>query len=176
MNIIDLVLLIPLAYFGYKGFSKGFIITLAMLVGIMIGFYAAIHFSEFVADLLKNQFNVNSPNIKPISYLFTFVIVLVLTFLLGQFLTSIVKITGLGIINRIAGLILGIAKGLIILSALVMVLEKIDPKSFLVSKELKNESALFKPVSAIAPEIFPLLKTYGKKAKDYIMSGDDQNI
>lgn len=176
MNTLDFILLIPLAYFGYKGFSKGFIITLAMLIGIVVGFYAAIHFSEYAADLLRNQFNVQSSNIKPISYLFTFVVVLVLTFLLGQFLTSVVKTTGLGIVNRIAGLLLGIAKGLLIISALVLVLEKIDPKSFLVSKELKTESALYKPVSSIAPQVFPLLKTYSNKAKDYIMSGDDQNM
>lgn len=107
MNILDLVLLVPLAYFAWKGFSKGFIITLAMLAGILIGFYAAIHFSEFVADLLRKQFDMKSSNIKPISYLFTFTIVLVLTFLLGQFLTSVVKTTGLGIVNRIARIITG---------------------------------------------------------------------
>ncbi|MBK7173237.1 MAG: CvpA family protein [Bacteroidales bacterium] len=176
MNILDLVLLVPLAYFAWKGFSKGFIITLAMLAGILIGFYAAIHFSEFVADLLRKQFDMKSSNIKPISYLFTFTIVLVLTFLLGQFLTSVVKTTGLGIVNRIAGLLLGVAKGLLIVSALVMVLEKIDPKSYLVTKEQKDESALYKPLASVAPKVFPLLKTYTNKAKEYIMNGDDQNI
>ncbi len=176
MNILDLVLLIPLAYFAWKGFSKGFIITLAMLAGILIGFYAAIHFSEFAADLLRDHFDMKSSNIKPISYLFTFIIVLVLTFLLGQFLTSVVKTTGLGIVNRIAGLLLGAAKGLLIVSALMMVLDKIDPKSYLVSKEQKEESILYKPLSAVAPKVFPLLKTYSNKAKEYIMNGDDQNI
>ena len=102
--------------------------------------------------------------------------IFVITFLLGQFLTSVVKTTGLGIVNRIAGLLLGVAKGLLIVSALVMVLEKIDPKSYLVTKEQKDESALYKPLASVAPKVFPLLKTYTNKAKEYIMNGDDQNI
>jgi membrane protein required for colicin V production len=169
MNILDIIILVPLAYFAYKGFAKGFIITLAMLAGLLLGLYAAIHFSEYTVTLLRDQFNMDSANIRLIAYLFTFVVVLILVYLLGQFLTKVAKTTGLGIFNRIAGLLLGVLKGLMIVSVLVVLFGKIDPKSFLIPEKTKKESMFYKPVSEISEMVFPFLKSYSEKAKKLIM-------
>ena len=93
MTTLDIILLVPLAYFAYKGFVKGFIITFAMLAGLLLGLYAAIHFSEYSTTLLQEKLGFHSGNIRLISYLFTFVVVLVLVYLLGHFLTGVVKTT-----------------------------------------------------------------------------------
>ena len=168
MNTLDIIILVPLAYFAFKGFTKGFIITLAMLAGILIGFYAAIHFSEIIAELLKDQFAMSSANIRPISYLLTFVIVLILVYLLGQFLTGVVKTTGLGFLNRIGGVILGLIKGLLILSAFVVLFGRIDPKSHLIPLNWKQESVFYQPLSKVAPQIFPVMKKYSDQAMDLL--------
>lgn len=169
MNTLDIIILVPLAYFAFKGFTKGFIITLAMLAGILIGFYAAIHFSEIVAELLRDQFAMNSTNIRPISYLLTFVIVLILVYLLGQFLTGVVKTTGLGFLNRIGGLLLGVAKGLLIISALVVIFGRIDPRSQLIPKNAKAKSIFYEPVVSIAMTVYPMMEEYTQKAKDFLL-------
>lgn len=175
MNTLDFILLIPLAYFAYKGFTKGFIITLAMLVGILAGLYAAIHFSEYAIGFLTDRLNTSTGNIRMISYLVTFVIALVLVFLLGQFLTGVVKTTGLGFLNRTGGVILGVAKGLLIISAILVLFNTIDPKSSLIGKETKEQSVLYKPLAAIAPKVYPVLKQYTGKAFDFIKGGDKKN-
>ena len=168
MNTLDLILLVPLAYFAWKGFSKGFIITLAMLVGILLGIYAAIHFSEFTASYLHENMKLDGGNIRLVAYLLTFILVLVLVYLLGHLLTSVVNTTGLGVFNRIAGLFLGIVKGLLIIGALLVFLNKIDPKSYLVSTKLKTGSLLYNPVSDSFEKVFPLVETYTGKAKELI--------
>jgi membrane protein required for colicin V production len=172
MNTLDIVLLVPLAYFAFKGFTKGFIITLAMLAGLLLGLYAAIHFSEYSVTLLQDNLNFHSSNIRLISYIFTFVVVLVLVYFLGQFLTGVVKTTGLGFVNRLGGLLLGIAKGLLIISAIVVIFGKIDPKSYLISQKTKEESVLYKPVSSIAIQLFPVMQSYTDKAKEMIIGED----
>jgi len=164
MNTLDLILLLPLAYFAYKGFSRGLIISLALLAGILIGFYAAIHFSDYAASMLNNHMETESDNITLIAYLLTFVVVLILVFLLGQFLTSVVKTTGLGFVNRIGGILIGIAKGLLIISAFFLLLNKIDPKSQIVSGKVKDESIFYKPLLKIVPVVYPTLKKYSDKA------------
>lgn len=166
MNTLDIILLVPLAYFAYKGFTKGFVITLAMFAGILIGFYAAIHFSEYAAGFLKEKLDLNSDNLRMISYVVTFVIALVLVFMLGQFLSGVIRTTGLGFVNRLGGLLLGVMKGMLIISAFVVLFGKIDPKSHLIPAHAKQESVLYKPVSALAPKIFPVLKKYTDKVKD----------
>jgi len=172
MNTLDIIILIPLAYFAYKGFAKGFIITLAMLAGILLGFYAAIHFSDYAITVLQDKLNFHSSNIRMISYLFTFIVALVLVYLLGQFLTGAVKTAGLGILNRIAGLGIGIIKGLLIISAFVVLFGKIDPKSYLIPQKSKQESVLFKPISSIALKVYPVMEKYTGKTKDFIIGGD----
>ncbi|NVO19456.1 MAG: CvpA family protein [Bacteroidetes bacterium] len=172
MNTLDIIMLIPLAYFAYRGFSKGFIITLAMLAGLLLGLYAAIHLSEYTSNLLQNDLHFHSTNIRWIAYLLTFITVIVLVYLLGQFLTGIVKTTGLGLLNRIAGLLLGIAKGVLIVSAFLVLFGKIDPKSYLISSELKKGSVLYKPLSSIAMEIYPVMEKYSEKAKEMILGNE----
>jgi len=166
MNIIDIIILVPLAYFAYRGFTKGFFISIAMLAGLLLGFYAAINFSELMANFLTNKMNLVSNNIKFIAYIITFILVVVLVYMLGQFLSGIAKTAGLGLVNRLGGAALGIVKGLIIVSTFLLLLAKIDPNAQLVSQKTRDESISFKPVVSIAPAIYPVLKKYSDKVID----------
>lgn len=168
MNIIDIIILVPLAFFAYRGFTKGFFISVAMLAGLLFGLYAAINFSEYMADFLTNKLNLVNNNIKFIAYITTFVVVVVLVYLLGQFLSRVAKTAGLGLVNRLAGAALGIVKGLIIVSAFLLLLAKIDPRAQLVSQKTRDESISFKPVLSIAPAIYPVLKKYSDRILDLI--------
>jgi membrane protein required for colicin V production len=168
MSTLDIILALFLSYFAFKGFSNGFIVSIATLIGLVIGFYAATHFSEFTANWLKSDLGLESSNIKLIAYIVTFAIVVVLIFLLGRFLTGVVKTVGLGIVNRLAGAIFGIAKGALIVSFLFMFLSRIDSQGSLLSAEQKNGSVLYKPVSMVAPATIPLVKKYTTQVEELI--------
>jgi membrane protein required for colicin V production len=168
MSTIDIILGIFLLYFAFKGFTNGLIISIATLVGLVAGCYAASHFSEFTADWLQQDMGLKSSNIRLIAYVVTFVIVIVLIFLLGRFMTGVVKTAGLGIVNRLAGTIFGIAKGLLIASFLILMFARIDPKGSLVTADQKKKSVLYKPVSAVAPAVIPLLQKYYDEVHDYL--------
>ncbi len=173
MNVIDLILGLFLLYFAYKGYSSGFIISVTTLLGLIFGFYAASYFSEYTSNWLTTDMGFKSQNLKLISYILTFVIVVVLIFLLGKFLTSVVKTVGLGIVNRLAGALLGVLKGALIASFVFMLFNKIDPAEGLMSKEIKSESVLYKPVASFAPLVVPILKKYTKQVQDAV--GDITN-
>jgi len=168
MSTLDIILVIFLFYFAYKGFTNGFIISIATLVGLVLGFYAASHFSEFTANWMQHDMGLKSSNIKLIAYIVTFVIVVVLIFLLGRFLTGIVKTVGLGIVNRLAGALLGIAKGMLIASLLFLLFSKIDPHQSLFTAQHKKGSVLYKPVSAVAPAVIPLIQKYTTQVQEMI--------
>jgi membrane protein required for colicin V production len=168
MSTIDIILGIFLIYFAFKGFTNGFIISIATLAGMVLGFYAASHFSEFTANWLQQDMGLKSSNIRLIAYVVTFVIVIILIFLLGRFLTGVVKTAGLGIVNRLAGAILGIGKGLLLASFLILLFARIDPKGSLLTPEQKKNSVLYKPVSAIAPAVIPLLQKYYDEVHEYL--------
>ncbi len=168
MSTIDIILAIFLIYFAIRGFSSGLIISIATLAGMVLGFYAASHFSEFTADWLQQDMGLESSNIRLIAYILTFVVVIILVFLMGKFLTGVVKTAGLGIVNRLAGALFGIAKGLLIASFLFLMFARIDPRESLITASHKSTSVLYKPVSAVAPVVIPLLQKYVVKVKDLI--------
>ncbi len=168
MSTIDIILAVFLLYFAIKGFSSGFLISIATLAGLVLGFYAASHFSEFTANWLQHDMGLKSGNIRLIAYIVTFVIVIVLIFLLGKFLTGVVKTVGLGIVNRLAGALFGIAKGLLIASFLFLLFTRIDPKESLLTAKEKKNSVLYKPLSAVAPAVIPLLQKYTVEVEDFI--------
>ncbi len=172
MSTLDIILALFLFYFAFKGFTSGFIISIATLIGLVLGFYAASHFSEFTSNWLQHDMGLKSGNIRLIAYIVTFVIVVVLIFLLGRFMTGAVKTAGLGIVNRLAGALLGIAKGLLIASFLFLLFARIDPHGSLFTDSHKKDSVLYKPVSALAPAVIPLLQKYTVQVQD-LMHRDD---
>ncbi len=168
MSTLDIILGLFLLYFAFKGFTNGFIISIATLAGLVIGFYAASHFSEFTANWLQHDMGLKSSNIKLIAYIVTFVIVVILIYLLGRFLTGVVKTVGLGIVNRLAGVLFGIAKGLLIASLLFLLFTRIDPHESLFKASHKKGSVLYKPVSSVAPAVIPLVQKYTVQVKEMI--------
>lgn len=168
MTTIDIILAVFLLYFAYKGYSSGFIISVATLAGMVLGLYAAAHFSEFTAAWLQKDLGLKSGNIKLMAYIITFVIVMVLTFLIGRFLTTVVKTAGLGIVNRLGGVALRLIEGALIASFVFMLFARIDPKEKLFTAEQKQASVLYKPISAVAPLLIPMLQKYYDKVKEKI--------
>ena len=84
MNFIDIILLIPLLWFGYKGFTKGFIIEIASLAALMLGIYGGVYFSNFVAKYLSQWFEIKSDYLPLISFSVTFLLIVIIVFLVGE--------------------------------------------------------------------------------------------
>jgi len=168
MSTLDIILSVFLLYFAFKGFTNGLLVSIATLAGLVLGFYAATHFSEFTAAWLQRDLGLKSSNLTLIAYIVTFIIVVVLVFLLGKFLTGVVKTVGLGIVNRLAGAILGIAKGLLIASFLFLFFSHIDPRGSIFTAKQKQGSVLYKPVAAVAPAVIPVLQKYTTQVKEMV--------
>ena len=50
MNTLDIIFLIPLLWFAYKGFVNGLVVELASLIALLLGVYLSFRFSVFVGD------------------------------------------------------------------------------------------------------------------------------
>ena len=55
MNYIDILILIPIAWFGYKGFNNGLVRELASIIALIAGLYASFKFSDWVATWINND-------------------------------------------------------------------------------------------------------------------------
>ena len=155
MNILDLLLTIFILTGLVRGLFKGFFVELAGLLSLLGGIYAAIHFSGITYVFLNSFLDWSDKLLSIVSFALTFFIVALLISLAGSFLTKMVQMVALGIINRLAGGALGVLKMAFLASIFIMFIERFDV--FTVEESTKEESILYPPVRAIAPAILPTI-------------------
>ena len=108
VNYIDIIVLLFLLWGAYRGFSKGLIIEVATLLGLVFGVYVAIKYSSYTEDILVDFLNISSRYISYIALAVTFVLVAIVVYIIGKLLTKLIDIISLGLINKLLGTILGL--------------------------------------------------------------------
>lgn len=153
MQVIDIVILVFAGLMVILGFRKGFIISLATLVSLLLGIYAAVYFSHFASGILKSAFDLTSTYLPAISFAVTFLLVLIAVLLVGKLIEKLVSAVGMGFLNHLAGGILGLVKSVLILSVIFYLTNLADPDGHLIIKKVREESIFYKPVVAVFPAI-----------------------
>ncbi|MBT3386248.1 MAG: CvpA family protein [Prolixibacteraceae bacterium] len=160
MNYIDIVLGLLLAFSAINGFRKGLIVELASLAALILGIWGAIEFSDITSEFLVENFNMNSDHLNIISFVVTFVGIVILVHIVGNVVNKLVETVMLGFVNKLAGLVFGILKSALILSIILVVFDKIDEEVEILSSESKAESRLYEPIRNLAPSIFPFINIW----------------
>jgi membrane protein required for colicin V production len=155
MNWLDIVLAIPLLWFLYRGFRNGLIIELASLAALILGIYAALHFSFYVQGYLEENFEIADNYLYIISFAITFLIVAIIVYLAGKIIHKVISIVALGFLNRLAGGIFGLLKAALVLSVILYFINGLNPG--LIKSDVKDSSILYDPIESIVPMLIPRL-------------------
>jgi len=158
MSFLDLIFAVILIWSAYRGFSKGFIIQLSTLAALLLGIFGAIKFSGLTANFLTEHFNINNDYIHIISFAITFVIIVILVHLLARMVEKLLKAVALGFVNRLLGIVFGVAKIAFIISVILVLVNKANRKYNFLPEEEIEKSILYEPLSDFAPMIFPYLQ------------------
>ena len=158
MNYIDIILLLPLLYGAYRGFSRGLIIEVATLLGLLLGVYIAIKFSGYTEDFLRDFLNLSSESLSYVALGVTFLIVVVAISLLGKMLTKLIDIISLGMVNKLLGTVLGIAKYFVFLCIALSIIEALDGKFHFINEEVKEKSLLYNAFLTFAQRMYNMIK------------------
>ena len=157
MNILDIILAVPLLWFAYRGFQKGLVIELASLVALILGIWAAIHFSFFAADFLTDNFDIGPKYLPVTAFIITFIVVVLGVILVGKIVEKFINLIALGFLNKLGGLVFGIVKAAFFLSVIALIINSFDDDQSLVTPKLREGSLLYKPIERFAPSIIPML-------------------
>ena len=104
MNGFDIILGIPLLYAAYRGFREGIIVQLGGIAGLFIGVYFAFRHSSAVGQWL----HTDPPIAAAVGFVVILLAVLLVMALLGHLIKGIFKLAGLGPIDAIGGILLGV--------------------------------------------------------------------
>jgi membrane protein required for colicin V production len=148
MNFIDIVLSIPICWFTYQGFRKGFVLELASLLGLILGIYASFHFAGYFSGYLTDYLNIPEKYAIVASFIGIFLVVVLILYLIAKIIGSLIDLIALGFLNKLAGCIFGFLKGIVLISLVILILDHFDRE--LISEEKKEESILYKPIASVA--------------------------
>lgn len=158
MNYFDIILIVPLIWGAYKGFTKGLIIELASLVGLILGLYLGVNFSELTAEKIKSYIDVSAQTLPIVAFCLTFIGTIIVVFLLAKLLEKVVNFIALKMINKIAGACFGLIKYALIFSALLFVFDTLDKQFHILPETIKQESKIYPLMQPIVPTIVPQIK------------------
>jgi len=153
MQVIDIVMVVFAGLMMILGFRKGLIISLASLVALILGIYAAVYFSNFAGEILHSTFDISSTYLPVISFVVTFLAVLIGVLLIGKLIEKMVDVVGIGFLNHLAGAVLGLVKSILILSVIFFVITIADPNQKLITPKAKQESLFYKHIASVFPTI-----------------------
>lgn len=155
MNFIDILIIVPLIYAGYKGFKHGLIIEVFTLLALFVGLYAGIHFSDFIAEFLKTSFSWDSEYLPIISFTIIFLGIGAMVFFAGKTIEQMVKVVNLTPLNKFFGVFFAVLKMLYIVSVIIVIAESYDEKGDFFPEEKKENSLLYNPVKAVSTTTIP---------------------
>lgn len=146
MTIIDLIILVLICWFGYRGFKNGLIFEIASIAALVLGCWAAHHFAESIAIWFTG-----TRLAKPVAFVFILTIVMILVRIAGSVASRIVKLVIPGFIDHFLGLLFGVFKVAIVCSVILYAFNSIDRHEIILKKEFKEKSISFRYIEPIVP-------------------------
>ena len=165
MNYLDVIIAVPLIWGAYKGFQRGLIFEVAMIIGLLLGFYIAFKSSTLFEGLIRKIFGDGS-FIPYFTFFIVVVTIILIMVLLAKFFEGILKITNLNLFNKISGAVFGLLKSALILSILLAVFRPLDSKFEIIKPKVIHQSVLYTPIVKFSKYIFPTLMDIQKVFKE----------
>jgi membrane protein required for colicin V production len=156
-NHWDIILAIPLFYSAWKGFSKGLIIELASIAGLIVGVYVAANFSELVEEYMKEWFEFEGTWTGYLAFIVTFAGVVFGVYAFAKLIERAVNLVALKLLNKLLGLVFGTFKMVLILSIILNLISWLDQLVPVMQKSRPEKSLLFEPILKTGPMILPVL-------------------
>ena len=153
LPITDIILIVILIWGAIAGFKKGLILTLASFIAIIAGALAAYYGADVIASELSLKVDWSEKQIAVASFAIVFLAVVLAVHILARVLEGSLKLVALGIANKIAGAVFGIAKNALILTFIIFGMKGFGQG--LLPENATDECVIYPVVESIAPLILP---------------------
>lgn len=154
MAILDIVIGILLIWGLWKGLKNGLFVEIASIIALIAGIYGSIHFSYIAGDYLSEHMQWNAKYMHIVSFIITFIVIVMLVHIAGKLLTKVADFAMLGLLNKIAGALFGALKIAVILGAILVFFDRMNNTFNFISDDAKKESILYEPVKEIGAFVF----------------------
>lgn len=158
MNFLDALIIAPLLWGAYKGFQKGLIYEIAMILGLIIGVYLGFKFSGVVYKLLQKVITDEGQLLNYLSFFIVFGAILLIFIFYARLMETVLKIASLNLFNKIAGALFGMFKFALAISVVFWLIKPMQNAINIIPEKSRSESFFYKHILSIASALAPAVK------------------
>lgn len=126
MNWVDWAIVAILVVSSLISIKRGFVKEAMSLAIWVLAFVVAIMFSERLALVMENL--IATPSVREVvAFIALFALTLVVGAMVNHLIGELVRLTGLSGTDRLFGMVFGLARGLVVVMALVILLPLVVP-------------------------------------------------
>lgn len=149
--MIDAFILILMAWAAFSGWRAGFLKEIVSTVGILVGLFIAATCYSFLGEYLAVSGSESNMMTSIVAFFLLWIIAPIALGLVANMLTKALKGMELGIPNSILGMLISVAKFLLLLSCVFNAMDALG----IMNEERTKNSVLYRPVAAIVSSFVP---------------------
>lgn len=153
-NYVDILILVPLLYGAYKGFTSGLIVEVSTLFALIFGVLFSMKFAHVTERFLLEFIEIPASYSYYVAFAVTFLAVVLVIHLLGKLLTRLLEIISLGLFNRLFGVLFGMLKSALVVCVVLFILDAVDRKYEIIPAETKSGSMLYLPLVSFSTGVY----------------------
>ncbi len=125
INFVDVVVVVLLIFFSYRGYVCGFFNIFFESLAIIVSFYAANQYSVVVKDWMGQYLKFKVAWVGFASYILVYMASFLFFIVWGRIITKIFKMSPVNVFNSISGMILNFFKWSLLIFIGIMIIESI---------------------------------------------------
>lgn len=163
METLDIVVLIPVIYFGFKGFQSGLLKEVLSLVGLILAVFLTLNYLDEFTSYAKQITGLKEIYNPFVMGFILFVGVMLLTTLIIHFASKFINAIQLSTVNKLLGLAFGSLKAAIMVSSALIFLSGFS----FPDKETVSKSKTYPVVIKVAPMSYDVIATVYPGASNF---------
>ena len=158
MGVIDIIIVccfLPVLYFGIK---NGLVRQLVAFAVIFFGIRLSLRFATPVGEWVTEHVKIGDFWAKAVSFILIFFAVALVLGLLGRMIEKIIKISLLGWLNKLLGIVMTFCLFALLISVIVYFVDSANNLLDFIPKEKLEESRFYPALLDLSKEVFPHFK------------------
>jgi membrane protein required for colicin V production len=118
MNLFDIIILVVLILFALKGLVRGLVNEASSLTGLVLGGWLAYRFYPSLSVPIRTTLHLPAHVSAFLAFMLLLLVTGIVAHIAGNILTAALKLVMLGSLNRLGGVLIGLAEGVLLLCLL----------------------------------------------------------
>lgn len=118
MQLADIIILVTLLFFALKGLARGLVNEVASLTALLLGGWLAYRYYPALSIPLGTLLHLPAHVAAFLAFMLVLMLTGLIAHILGNIVTTALRVVMLGSLNRLGGLLIGGAEGILLLSML----------------------------------------------------------